>query len=137
MKVNTISNSTSFGRLKINIDKNSLNSAPLKKELAKLKKVFIDNGFSRKKNVNVILDYDMNQRDFVGIVESKKQGIPMNPNYRHIISTSKRDIDSFGKWLNDWDYMYSPKGLREWEEIKKRAAEELQKRSHMLTFWKI
>ena len=136
MKVNEISNSNSFGRLKINMDKNVLNTAPVKKELAKLKQIFTENGFSKKKNVNVILEHE-NGRGFFGIIESKKQGIPNNPEYRHFISSKKKDIKSFSEWLNNWDYDYSPKGLREWAEIKNRAVEEFHKNRHILSFWQL
>ena len=136
MKVNNISNNTSFGRLKINIDKNVLNSPSVKKELAQIKKIFTENGFSRKRNVNVILEHE-NGRGFFGIIESKKQGIPENPDYRHFISSKKKDIKSFGEWLNAWDYSYSPNGLREWAEIRRRAAESLKKHFHIVSIWRI
>ena len=123
MRVNGISNSTSFGRLKIIIDKDLLIFAPIKKEFNQIRKIFKENGFSRKKNVDVLLDYDMNNRSFIGIIESKKQGIPNHPDYKHKISPNKRDVKYFGEWLKTWDYMYSHKGLKEWENFKKRVAQ--------------
>ena len=136
MKVNNISNNISFGRLKINIDKSVLNSVSVKKELAQIKKIFTENGFSKKRNVNVILEHE-NERGFFGIIESKKQGIPENPDYRHFISSKKKDIKDFGEWLNEWNYRYSPKGLIEWAEIKRRAAESLKKHLHIVSFWRV
>ena len=137
MKVNKISNDTSFGRLKLSVDKDVLRSGRVERELSKIRKIFQDSGFSRKKNVNVILTYDKNERSFFGIIESKKQGIPNNPNYRHSVSSKKKDVDNFGKWLSEWNYMYSPKGLKEWAEIKRRAVEHMQKQYHIVSFWKV
>ena len=136
MKVSNVSKQ-SFGRLKINVDKDLLRFAPIKKELAQLKEIFKENGFSRKKNVDVILDYDSFQRKFVGIIESKKQGTPNNPNYKKEVSVKAKDIKAFENWLNEWDYAYSPKGLKEWAEIKRSAVEHLQKRYHIVSFWKV
>ena len=136
MKIGGISNQLSFGRLKICVDKDLLKFPPIKKEFLQLKKVFKDNGYSRKKNVNVILDYDSYQRKFVGIVESKKQGIPNNPDYKKIISSKKKDVKEFGEWLDTWDYNYSPKGLKEWERIKQKAKEAVNKRLHIVSIWR-
>ena len=137
MKINNVSQNTSFGRLKINVDKDLLMFSPIKKELNQLKKIFKENGFSRKKNVDVILDYDVEQRSFVGIVESKKQGIPNNPGYKQSVSTKKSSIEAFKNWLENWDYMYSPKGLSEWRKIRERALEEMQKPRPIVSIWKI
>ena len=137
MKVNRVSNDVSFGRLKLNIDNDLLKSAPVKRELSKIKTIFQENGFSRKKNVDVILSYDRNNGSFVGVIESKKQGVPNNPDYIHSISSKKKDVKSFGDWLATWDYMYSPKGLKEMAEIKRKALECLEKRHNNISAWKM
>ena len=137
MKVNRISNGTSFGRLKLNVDRELLESVPIKREFSKIRKIFQENGFSRKKNVDVILSYDKKNRSFIGIIDSKKQGIPNHPDYSHTVSSKKKDVDAFGKWLSEWDYMYSPKGLKEWAEIKRRAVQHMQKQYHIVSFWKV
>lgn len=136
MKVNRISNDVSFGRLKVNIDNDLLKFAPIKREISKIRTIFQENGFSRKKNVDVILSYDRNDGSFVGVIESKKQGVPNNPDYSHSISSKKKDVKSFGEWLATWDYMYSPKGLKEMAEIKRKALECLKKRLHIVSIWK-
>ena len=135
MKINHISNN-SFGALKINIDKKILNSPKIKKEFEQIRKIITDNRFNRKRNVNVILTHEEG-KGFLGIIESKKQGIPNNPGYIHSISSKKKDIKSFAEWLNNWNYLYSPKGLKEWENIKKEAAAVLQKRHQIMSIWRI
>ena len=121
MKINSISKNQSFGKLKINIDKELLKSAPLKKDLEEIKNIFYKNKFHLKRNVNVILDYDTLQNKFVGIIESKKQGIPYNPDYKKAISSKKRDIKSFKDWLDNWNYMYSKKGMEEYKKLKEHT----------------
>lgn len=135
MQVKSVSNNVSFGRLKINIDRNLLKSSPIRQELQQIKKICTENGFSRKRNVNVLLEYEKD-KGFVGVVESKKQGIPNNPDYKHPISTKKDDVSNFGQWLNQWDYMYSPKGLREWAEIKAKALEYMKTPRHIVSVWR-
>ncbi|MBQ7450390.1 hypothetical protein IJS77_03150 [bacterium] len=131
MRINHISNNTSFNSLKINIDKKMLNSPKIKKELTQIKKVFKDNGFSRKRNVNVILTYEKGS-GFFGIIESKKQGVPNNPDFRYPISTTKKGIEAFGKWLKEWDYSYSAAGIKRMREIKEKALELMQNKKENL-----
>lgn len=123
MKVTNVSGNTAFGRLILNVDKKILKSAPIKKEYESIKKIFKDNGFSKKKNVDVILNYSPEDKAFFGIIKSKKQGIPNNPHYKHKISSDSEIVKKFKEWIETWDYMYSSKGLKKLEEITKLTIE--------------
>lgn len=127
MKIANISGNTAFGKLILNVDTKVLKTIPIKNEYETIKKIFKDNGFSKKENVNVILNYDAQDKCFFGIIQSKKQGIPNNPHYKHVISSKPEVVKEFKKWLDDWNYMYSPKALKELEEFNKQAMDMIRK----------
>ena len=123
MKIKNVSqHQQSFGDLVINIDLQKLK--PESKEfvvsqIPKIKDVFAKNKFDKKRWTDVILTYDNDNNRFYGIISSKKEGVPYNPHYKHAISTDKKVISSFKKWLNEWNHSYSPKVLKKIREIEK------------------
>ena len=120
MEIQRISQKENFGRLYYSQSVVSkMKSKTFIKSLQEIKDIFAQNGFDRKKYVDVMLNYD--DRGFYGVISSKKQGTPMNPDYLHNISGKKKDIDSFREWLNDWNYRYSPAGLRKLKELQDLA----------------
>lgn len=118
-----------FRSLKINIDKRLMNLSNMSKEVNQIKKIFSENNFDKKRNVNVILTHKKGS-GFWGIIESKKQGIPYNPNYIHPISTEQSSIKNFKEWLEIWDYGYSQKGLKEWRNIQKKIFKAIKKNNN-------
>ncbi len=113
MQINKISQA-SFGKLFINIRPEELKTKALAKELNDIKNIFTQNKFDKKRWADVILNYDK-EEGFYGIISSKndEEGIPMNRDYKHPISTDKKVISSFRKWLNAWNHDYSPAILKE------------------------
>lgn len=126
MKIGNVSRDTAFRGLRINFDTGLLKSKTVKKEFELIKAIIHENGFSKKKYVNVILNYDSYRKKFIGIVESKKQGVPNNPFYKKEISSNQKVIEAFKDWLNHWDYSYSPKGLKETKTLTKNILEGLE-----------
>ena len=126
MKITNVSNDLNFKGLRINVDVKLLKSKNLTKQLASIKTIFEKNGFSNKKNVNVILSYDSFKKSFVGIIESKKYGVPNNPAYRQVISTKQKVVEAFKNWLNDWDNAYSPNRLKKLRELQQNVIKEVK-----------
>lgn len=81
------------------------------KSFNQIKDIILKNKLDRKRNVDVILDYNNSTDKFYGIISSKKQGIPENPANTCEISTDKKDISVFKKWVNEWNKAYSKKEL--------------------------
>lgn len=121
MKTNKISASQSFGNLYYtNSIVSKLGSSKFNKELSAIKDVISSNKFDKKRYVDIYLGHE-DELGFFGIISSKKQGIPNNPYSRCPISTDAKSIKVFDMWLKLWNHDYSPKGLREWRELKKKA----------------
>ena len=96
------------------------------KELAKIRNVISENKFDRKRFVDLYLGHDEG-KGFYGIISSKKQGIPNNPYSREFISLNKSSIKEFREWLKQWNFDYSPRGLKHWKKLKEDALEILKK----------
>ena len=76
----------------------------------------VSNKLDRKRNVDVILDYEKETDKFYGVISSKKQGVPNIQGNSCYITENKRDISNFKKWVNAWNKAYSKKEL----EIKNK-----------------
>ena len=96
------------------------------KELAKIRNVISENKFDRKRFVDLYLGHD-DGKGFYGIISSKKQGIPNNSESKAFISLSKSSIKFFKEWLKQWNFDYSPRGLKQWKTVKEDALEILKK----------
>ena len=120
MQISKISTQHSFGELYVNVKPNELESEAIASQLAEIKDVFKQNKFDKKRWVDVILNYNK-EEGFYGVISSKEQGTPINPNYKHPISTDKKVIFSFKKWLNDWNHAYSPATLRKIKAMQEAA----------------
>ena len=128
MQIGKISQQHSFGDLYINIKPADKKSEPVRSQLKEIKNIFKQNNFDKKRWVDVILNY--NKEDgFYGVISSKEFGTPMNPHYKHPISSDKKVISSFKKWLNEWNHSYSPAVLNMLEAIQK---DELKVTEHYL-----
>ncbi len=120
MQISKISTQHSFGELYVNVKPNELEAEAIASQLAEIKDVFKQNKFDKKRWVDVILNYNK-EEGFYGVISSKEQGTPINHNYKHPISTNKKVISSFRKWLNDWNQAYSPSTLRKIESMQEDA----------------
>ena len=78
--------------------------------LKEIKDVVKQNGFDKKENVDIILQYEGKNR-FYAVISSKKQGVPMHPDYRCDISTESKSIEKFANWINEWNESYDPKWM--------------------------
>ena len=135
MQVNKISNSNnSFGRLYLSseIQEKLSNGAPQKfiRQVDSITNLIRQNNLHRKKYVDIILSCD--KYGLKGIISSKQEGIPMNPDAFMSINNPKKDIKEITNWVNSWNYSYSPKGLAEHDnlmEIIEKAIKELYSKS--------
>lgn len=64
-----------------------------------IKNAIVSNKLDRKRNVDVILDYEKETDKFYGVISSKKQGVPNIQGNSCYITENKRDISNFKKWL--------------------------------------
>lgn len=120
MQIEKISQHPSFGDLFINVKPEDLKSNAVRSQLGEIKNIFKENKFDKKRWVDVILNYNK-EEGFYGVISSKEQGTPNNPHYRHSISTDKKVISSFKKWLNDWNHSYSPAVIKKLEALQEDA----------------
>lgn len=81
-----------------------------------IKNAIVSNKLDRKRNIDVILDYEKETDKFYGVISSKKQGVPNIQGNSCYITENKRDISNFKKWVNAWNKAYSKKEL----EIKNK-----------------
>ena len=81
-----------------------------------IRAVIRNNDLHKQKHVDIILEHD--DRGFLGIISSKKQGIPENPGNLCRISNNNKSIEQFKTWVKEWDYAYSPKGLKEFKKLQ-------------------
>ena len=130
MQVNKISNlNNSFGRLYLSseIEEKLSNgvSKNFKKELSSITNIIRQNNLHRKKYVDIILSYD--QYGFKGIISSKREGVPMNPDAFMSIKNPKKEIKEITNWVNCWNYAYSPKGIAEHDTLMAIIKNEIEK----------
>ena len=116
-------NITSFGTLynSIGLDNflaSGKNSPEFKKELSTARSIIRENGLHKKKNVDLILNYN-DSDGFYTVISSKKQGVPMNPNYRHPVRQTRELIQSLTNWVSSWDYAYSSEAIKEQKQFNR------------------
>ena len=99
-----------------NIISSGNNSSEFKKELSVAKNIIRQNGLHRKRNVDLILNY--NESDgFYTVISSKRHGVPINPNYRHPIRIENEFIQSLTNWVDGWNYAYSSEAQKEQKQL--------------------
>lgn len=119
MRVDGVDTSRSFGSLyfspKIIKKLGQQRSNPeFFKDVIAIKKVITDNKFDKKRYVDLLLSHKeglVGKKAFYVLISPKKKDIPMHPDAFHNIPTDKKGITQFRKWLNNWNWEYSPKGL--------------------------
>ena len=119
MKKNSVS-STVFGNLIYGnaIDKNILGRKSARKinlELQRITKNIKDEKLDSLNNVDIILEHKKSA-GFYGIISSKKEGIPMHPDYACKISDSKISTNKFKEWALSWNDAYAPESMSIFEK---------------------
>src|SRR5574344_103598 len=89
------------------------------KDLKTITYMIRKNNLNKAKNVDIILNYN-NEDKFYGIISSKKQGVPINPAYKCLVSSEKNMFNDFSNWLKDWNDAYSPKTLKIFQKLLKK-----------------
>lgn len=130
MQVNKISGSNySFGRLYLSseIERKLANGASKKfiSQVESVTNLIRQNNLHRKKYVDIILSYD--KYGLKGIISSKREGVPMNPDAFMSIKNPKKEIKEITNWVNCWNYAYSPKGIAEHDTLMAIIKNEIEK----------
>ena len=91
-------------------------SRAINSKLQKITKQIKDEKLDYLKNVDIILNYDINKR-FYCVISSKTQGIPNNPDNRCEINLLKDSVDNLKKWAKAWDLAFSPEEVNKLHKI--------------------
>ncbi len=125
-------NGIAFGQLiKSDMLINRLKELPkdsrLTQDCENLIKYVEHNKLDKKRYVDVKLA--LSHRDSVIVIAFPKKGdVPMNPDVDHYIDFTKKGFVKFKKWVNSWDYSYSPAAQRKWEYFNSKMAQWIDKK---------
>lgn len=120
MQVSNISN-VSFGNLyhgatlTYRLNKNLI-SKQLASSYTQIKDYITVNKLDKKRNIDVKLDIDLNDKLFA-VMFPKKYDVHNNPDTVHYINTDKKGLSNFKKWVNSWNSDYSAKSTKCWEKL--------------------
>ena len=124
----SVSKKQNFGNLYYsNTIVRKIGTPKFNRELAKIRTIITENKLDKKRYVDIYLGYDQ-EKGFYGVISSKKQGIPNNPDSKSYISTSKNSVRKFKEWLRQWNFDYSPKGIAQWVKTKEEALKILERK---------
>lgn len=102
-------------------------SQKFKNELKEIRSIMKANGFDKKENVDVYIEYNDNQYNkfFYGVISSKNQGTPDGFNNTKRISKESFVIAQFKDWLNGWNQAYDKNFLESIRNIAKTPNPEI------------
>lgn len=84
-------------------------------ELQAITKYIKDEKLDSLKNVDVILEHKR-KGGFYGVISSKKQGIPVNPDYTCHVNDLKASMFNFKNWAMGWEKAFSPEQTDSWHK---------------------